>query len=151
MQSNSSIAQHYLFLTPFMPNRIETFSRDESRCGHAAFGCTHPPSLASQSHSVPQPRLLSVSAHRGRVWRLRTTLNEQLECNYWISHMQSTQFTAYATPTQRLLVGYTRWELLYNVYLSAVLRIHGRQKLCGPLGWHRPKPDPNNSLPASSR
>ena len=30
-------------------------------------------SLASQPHSVPQCLLLSVSAHRGRVWRLRTT------------------------------------------------------------------------------
>ena len=39
---------------------------------------------------------------RGRVWRLRTTLHEQLKCNHWISHVYSTQFTAYATPTQRL-------------------------------------------------
>ena len=43
-------------------------------------------SLASQSRSVPQCQLLSVSARGGRVWRLKTTLPEQLECNYWISH-----------------------------------------------------------------
>ena len=43
-------------------------------------------SLASQPQSVPQRRSLSVSARGGRVWRLRTTLREQLERNYWISH-----------------------------------------------------------------
>ena len=42
--------------------------------------------LASQPHSVPQRRSLSVSARGGRVWRLRTTLREQLERNYWVSH-----------------------------------------------------------------
>jgi len=89
-------------------------------------------SLASQFHSILQRRSLSVSASGGRVWRLRTTLCEQLERNYWISHTQSTQFTAYATPTQRLRAGYTRLELLYAVRLSAVPRIHERQKLCGP-------------------
>ena len=43
-------------------------------------------SLASQPQSVPQRRSLSVSARGGRVWRLRTTLREQLERNYWRSH-----------------------------------------------------------------
>ena len=43
-----------------------------------------------------------------------------------------------ATPTQQLCVGYTRWELLYAVCLSAMLRICGWRKLCGPLRWHRP-------------
>ena len=45
-------------------------------------------SLASQPHSVPQRWSLSVSACEGRVWRLRTTLREQLERNYWISRVK---------------------------------------------------------------
>ena len=39
-------------------------------------------SLASQPHSILQRQSLSVLARRGRVWRLRTTLHEQLERNY---------------------------------------------------------------------
>ena len=39
-------------------------------------------SLASQTHSVPQQQLLSVLARGGRVWRLTTTLHEQLERNH---------------------------------------------------------------------
>ena len=38
----------------------------------------HLPSLASQPHSVPQRRSLSVSARGGRVWRLRTTFRGSL-------------------------------------------------------------------------
>jgi len=46
-------------------------------------------SLASQPHSVLQRQSLSVLARGGRVWRLRTTLHEQLEHNYWISRTKA--------------------------------------------------------------
>ena len=39
-------------------------------------------SLASQTLSIPHYRSLSVSAHGGRVRRLRTTSRERLERNY---------------------------------------------------------------------
>ena len=57
-------------------------SQTAASTGSIQFSC----SLASQPHSVPKHRLLPVSARGGRVWRLRTTLQEQLERNYWISH-----------------------------------------------------------------
>jgi len=47
----------------------------------------HESSLASQPHSVPQHRSLSVSAHRGRVWRLRTTFRGSLR-GIWIEPMK---------------------------------------------------------------
>jgi len=89
-------------------------------------GCMYMP-VCTQDSLADQPRIW---AEGTSCWKIKSTTT---------------------TTTHPTILCWLHWELLYTVYLSAILQIHRQQKLCGPLGWHRPKPDPNNSLPASSR
>jgi len=107
-------------------------------------------SLASQPHSVLQCQSLSVLARGGRVWRLRTTLHEQLERSYWISRVKHTIYCIRHThPTTPCWLHVVRATV--HCLSKCCTMDSWTTKAMWAAGWHRPMPDPNNSLPTSSR